>query len=224
MLIPPKNVDSSIEVGVDEAGRGCLWGPLYAAAVLLSENQEEWPVEFVKIVDSIKDSKLISPKKRKVLYNVLKTCGIVYGIGSVSANEVDSLGATKANQLAFRRAIDNISSEKRVKIHILIDGCLGLREEKEGETWATIVDGDAKYLSIATASIFAKESHDSWLETWCSKHKDVAEMYDLASCKGYGTLKHRNGVKQHGLHEEHRRLYCRKLIPGLVVNRYEFTD
>lgn len=227
MLILPKCVEGAFEVGIDEAGRGCLWGPLYAAAVLLHENVNEWPDEYKKIAENIKDSKVISAKKRKVLFNQLKSCGIIYGIGSVSAAEVDYLGATKANQLAFRRALDDIPIEKKpTSIHILIDGCLGLREEKPGEVWKTEVDGDARFLSIATASIFAKEARDAWVETWCNDpvNIDTASKYDLMKCKGYGTLKHRNGVKTHGLHSEHRRLYCRKLIPGLVVNRYEFVD
>ena len=140
----------------------------------------------------------------------------------VTAKEIDTLGATRANQLAFRRALDALP--KGSGRQILIDGILGLREEKEGEVWKTEIDGDARFLSIATASILAKESHDDWVKEWCKSHATEGNTYHLMSCKGYGTLKHRIAIKKDGLHEEHRRLYCRKLIPGLEVIRYEFVD
>ena len=83
----------------------------------------------------------------------------------------------------------------------------------------TIIDGDAKLLSIAAASILAKETHDDWVRVWCSENSEMAERYDLMSCKGYGTAKHRAGILKHGYLETHRRLYLRKLVPGIVVQR-----
>lgn len=218
MLITPKGS----EVGIDEAGRGCLWGPMFAGAVLLKESK--LPDSFREIAEEIKDSKKITAKRRAKLFQIIKSSGVPYGIGIVSAKEIDTLGATRANQLAFRRALDAIGDVKGEGVNILIDGILGLREEKEGETWKTEIDGDARFLSIATASILAKESHDDWVRHWCEEHSVEGERYDLMSCKGYGTLKHRVAIKKDGLHEEHRRLYCRKLIPGLEVIRYEFVD
>jgi ribonuclease HII len=221
MLDLPKTTENGIEVGIDEAGRGCLWGPLYAAAVIIPENQQEWPQEFVEIANLIKDSKKLSSKKRKIILNKIKESGIVYGVGIVNHDEIDGHGVTMANQLSFRRAIDAIPSEKREKINIIIDGCLGLAETRPGETWKTEIDGDAKFLSIATASIIAKESRDAWVDEWCNLHKNAAEKYGFATSKGYGTLKHRNAIKEHGLLEFHRRLYCRNIIPGLIVKRYD---
>ena len=217
MLILPKG----LEVGIDEAGRGCLWGPLYAAAVLISEDKTQWPTEFLEIFELIKDSKTISAKKRKMIMSKIVNSGLVYGIGYVEHDEIDGHGATFANQLAFRRALDAIPTDKRIGSKILIDGCLGLAEIREGEIWQTEIDGDAKFLSIATASIIAKESRDDWVEEWCKTNKEVAEKYGFVTSKGYGTLVHRNAIKTHGLLEGHRRLYCRKIIPGLTVKRFD---
>jgi ribonuclease HII len=155
-----------------------------------------------------------------IMTKIVKS-GLVYGIGIVQHDEIDGHGATFANQLAFRRALDAIPSDKRSGAQIIIDGCLGLAEVRSGEVWRTEIDGDAKFLSIATASIIAKESRDMWVEDWCKDHPSVAEKYGFSSSKGYGTLAHRNAIKTHGLLEGHRRLYCRKIIPGIIVKRYD---
>ena len=215
------NLPKGLEVGIDEAGRGCLWGPLYAAAVVLSEDKSSWPKEFLEVADLIKDSKTVSAKKRKMIMERIVRSGLVYGIGYVEHDEIDGHGATFANQLAFRRALDAIPIDKRGGAQILIDGCLGLAEIREGEEWRTEIDGDAKFLSIATASIIAKESRDMWVEDWCKNHASIAEKYGFSSSKGYGTLVHRLAIKTHGLLEGHRRLYCRKIIPGIIVKRYD---
>jgi ribonuclease HII len=215
------NLPVGLEVGIDEAGRGCLWGPLYAAAVVISEDKSQWPKEFLEVADLIKDSKTISSKKRKTIMTKIVSSGLIYGVGVVQSDEIDGHGATLANQLAFRRALDNIPSDKRLGAQILIDGCLGLAEVREGEKYRTEIDGDAKFLSIATASIIAKESRDKWVLEWCVEHPSNSEKYGFTTSKGYGTLVHRNAIKNHGLLEEHRRLYCRKIIPGLLVKRYD---
>ena len=208
-------LDTKEEIGVDEAGRGPLWGPLVAAAVLLPADLDK------NLLEKIKDSKKISEKKRQTiaedLYKVVK-----FGIGFVSAEEIDTLGATRANQLAFRRAIDemNLKGEKR----ILIDGILPLNDTKLGEECRTIIDGDATYTSIAAASILAKVAHDSWVVNWCKENSIEAEKYDLLNCKGYGTAKHRNGILKYGYTNLHRRLYLRKLIPGIIVSRYQIIE
>jgi ribonuclease HII len=213
--------DAKLEIGVDEAGRGPLWGPLMAAAVLLP-NETNWTEETRALMKTINDSKKISAKKREKLAEEIQKIAIVYGIGIVNADEIDTLGATRANQLAFRRALNecNISSEKRV----LIDGTLPLNDTMVGEECHTLVDGDANYISIAAASIVAKVSHDKWVVDWCKTNVADAVKYDLLSCKGYGTAKHRDGILKYGYTDLHRRLYLRKLIPGIVVSRYQILD
>lgn len=217
--------DTLVEIGVDEAGRGPLWGPMMAGAVLLPP-EESWSESMKTIAQQIKDSKKITPKKRRVLKEQIESLAIAWGIGQVSAEEIDTLGATRANQLAFRRALENLytkymgESTKR----ILIDGILPLNDTKPGEVIETIVEGDANYLSIAAASILAKVVHDDWITDWCKDHIADAAKYDLLNCKGYGTAKHREGILKYGYTDLHRRLYLRKLIPGIVVSRHQFIE
>ena len=218
--------DTLEEIGIDEAGRGCFWGPLVAGAVLWPP-AEEWTDDHTNVMKLIKDSKKISPKKREKIYDTI--CSLAsWGVGVVEASDIDRYGATWADQTAFRRALDNLYSthDSENPSRILIDGILPLASTKEGETQITIIDGDAEYLSIAAASIVAKVYHDRWLQEWCKEESHIvdAERYDLMSCKGYGTAKHRAGILQHGYTNLHRKLYLRKLLPDIVVERYLFQD
>lgn len=204
--------DKKIEMGIDEAGRGCLWGPLYAGAVIWAP-EDEWSEEHREISPMIKDSKQLSEKKREFLANAIQTLAIGYGIGSVTAAEIDSMGMSAANRLAFQRAIQNnpVPAER-----LLIDGCLPLLddalEEVEAEEQQTVVEGDGLYIPIAAASILAKYSRDTWVKTYVIQHPQLEEYYNLLSNKGYGTQKHRDGILKHKIHEEHRRLFLRKLL------------
>lgn len=204
--------DTKIEIGVDEAGRGCLWGPLYAAAVIWSP-EEEWSDEHREISPMIKDSKQLSEKKREFLGKAIETLAIGYGIGSVSPQEIDTHGMTAANRLAFQRAIQAcpVPGER-----LLIDGCLPLSqetlEEVEADEQETIIEGDAKYIPIAAASILAKWSRDTWVKEYVTQHPELNEHYNLLSNKGYGAEKHRQGILKHGIDNEHRRLFLRKLL------------
>ncbi len=217
--------DSLVEIGVDEAGRGPLWGPMMAGAVLLPA-EDTWSDSMKSLAQQIRDSKKLTAKKRKVLKDQIQMCALGWGIGQVSAEEIDMLGATRANQLAFRRAIDTLYSNYTITgdKRILIDGILPLNSIKNGETVETIIEGDAKYLSIAAASILAKVVHDDWVTEWCKEHVADAANYDLLNCKGYGTAKHRDGILKHGYTDLHRRLYLRKLVPGIVVSRHQFIE
>lgn len=204
--------DSLLECGIDEAGRGCLWGPLYAAAVVWAP-ESEWMEEHKALAPMIHDSKKLSAKKRKIVAEGIKNYAIAYGIGSVSAAEIDKLGMTRANRLAFERAVEAMDL---VPDRLLIDGILPLEEEylatKSIQAQETIVEGDALYLPIAAASILAKEARDTWVEEYITSRPDLDEKYSLQTSKGYGTLKHRNGILKHGTHAEHRNLFLRKLL------------
>lgn len=204
--------DSKLEMGVDEAGRGCLWGPLYAASVIWTR-EDEWSEEHREITPLIRDSKLLSEKKREYLANAIQFLAIGFGVGSVLPQEIDTMGMSAANRLAFMRAIqDNAVPAER----LLIDGCLPLLEdslsEVEAEEQETVVDGDALYVPIAAASILAKYSRDTWVKEYVANHPTLETNYGLLSNKGYGTEKHRQGILKHGVHEEHRRLFLRKLL------------
>jgi ribonuclease HII len=212
MLTVRHTKDTLIEAGVDEAGRGCLWGPLYAAAVLWPP-EEEWLEEHQEIAPQIRDSKKLSAKKRAMLANAIQALAIDYGIGVVTPQEIDSLGMSAANRLAFTRALDQLSVSPD---RILIDGCLPLYAEdlttRKIQVQHTVVEGDGTYLPIAAASILAKEARDTYVSEYVTKEPILESNYSIGSSKGYGTEKHRKGILTHGKHSEHRNLFLRKLL------------
>lgn len=204
--------DESLEMGVDEAGRGCLWGSLFAGAVIWPP-EDEWLEEHREISPLIKDSKTVSKKKREVLADAIESLAISYGVGQVSSDEIDRLGMTAANRLAFVRAIE---ANSVVPERLLIDGTLNLTDEQQKkfdvDESITVVDGDALYLPIAAASIIAKVSRDRWVSELVTQEPDLETKYSILSSKGYGTAKHRAGIQTHGVHREHRRLFLRKIL------------
>jgi ribonuclease HII len=197
--------DTRVEAGIDEAGRGCLWGPLIAAAVIWPP-EASWTPEQRRISEQIKDSKKVSAKKRAVLRKEIEAMAVACAVGRVDASEIDEIGMTTANKAAFQRAIQKLSVEPD---RLLIDGILTLNTTKE-----QIVEPEAdnQYLAVAAASILAKETHDDIIKALCAEDASLAEKYDILSCKGYGTKKHREGLVTHGKHPQHRRLFLRKLL------------
>jgi ribonuclease HII len=200
-----KEDDTLLECGIDEAGRGCLWGPLIAGAVLWHP-ESEWTDEHREISQQIKDSKKLSPKKRAVLRVAIQNLAIDYAVGRVEASEIDTLGMTRANCLAFERAVRNLSVEPD---RLLVDGILSLNTSLEQVVEPEM---DAKYIPVAAASILAKEVHDEILRDFCETDSTLQDKYDLLHCKGYGTATHRKGITTHGTHPQHRRLFLRKLL------------
>lgn len=212
MLTVRHTNDTLIETGVDEAGRGCLWGPLYAAAVIWPP-EEDWLDEHRDIAPSIKDSKKLTAKKRVHLAEAIKALAIDYGIGIVTPQEIDSFGMTIANRLAFLRALDQLTVTPD---RLLIDGILALETadiaSRKIQMQCTIVEGDNLYLPIAAASILAKEARDAYVAEQVTKEPLLETNYTIGSSKGYGTEKHRKGILAHGKHTEHRSLFLRKLL------------
>lgn len=202
------SLGDTIEVGVDEAGRGCFWGPIYAGAVIWP-NEDNWTEEHREWTPKIGDSKKLSEKRRDAAAEAIKALAVDWGIGSVMASEIDEHGMTWANQEAFRRAISNRSVGLEPGL-LLIDGILGLPDD--GMRYECIVDGDAEYVPIAAASILAKTEHDKWVKGWCATNQVAAERYDLLSNKGYGTAKHRKGLKEYGAHSLHRTKFIRNWL------------
>jgi ribonuclease HII len=211
--------DTALEAGVDEAGRGCLWGPLYAAAVLWPP-EEDWLEEHREISPQIKDSKKLSAKKRSSLASAIQALAIDSGIGIVFPSEIDSVGMTHANKMAFTRALQNLSVQPD---RILLDGILSL-DTNVYEEQHTIVDGDALYLPIAAASILAKEARDSYVEALVQANPLLETYYSIGSSKGYGTEKHRKGILEHGKDGNHRNLFLRKLLGNTIQTDCLITD
>lgn len=207
MLKSKHTQDILVEVGIDEAGRGCLWGPLVAGAVIWPE-ESTWTEELRAISAKIRDSKKLSPKRRLELNKQIQEHAIAHSIGTVTAQEIDSLGMTKSNRLAFQRALQGISVPFG---RVIIDGILGV-PGFDGVEQVIEPKGDDIYLSVAAASIIAKEGRDAMIKSLCEADPLLESRYSIAKSKGYGTLKHREAIKAHGIHANHRRLFLRKLL------------
>lgn len=221
MLKARHTEDDAIEVGIDEAGRGCLWGSLYAGAVIWPP-QEAMSEEQLAVSKLIKDSKKLTPKRRTAIAAQIKDLAIAWSIGVVTAKEIDELGMTKSNQLAFTRALEGLNV---MPDRILIDGILGLHDMP----WCMkeqIVEPemDGHYIPVAAASILAKTAHDDWVTEYCSINQNVAETYGLLSHKGYGTAKHRAAIVAHGSHSLHRQLFLRKLYASMGASSSTIGD
>ena len=201
--------DSLVEAGIDEAGRGCFWGPLVAGAVVWPE-EDTWTDQHREIAPFIQDSKTITENMRIRVAAAILTLAIAAATGQVTPQEIDESGMIWANHTAFSRAVANLSTTPQ---RLLIDGVASI-PFCEAEEQETIVDGDAAYLPIAAASILAKHTRDETVKTWCKDNDRVAGLYGLAANKGYGTLQHRRAIQDHGLLEGHRRLFMKK---GLKV-------
>jgi ribonuclease HII len=203
--------DGTIEIGIDEAGRGSFWGPIMAGAVIIP-NETTWTDNTRKLLLELRDSKKISPKKRERIAETIKKIIPHYGIGIVGADEINEKGITWANIEAFRRALYAIPIQNHNECRLIIDGVLSI------DTWTElqelIIEGDSKYLSIAAASIIAKVEHDRWIQQYCKDHPDCNDKYDLIHSKGYGTSRHREGLKTHGGHILHRTMYIQNWLPG----------
>ena len=202
--------DDVLEVGIDEAGRGCFWGPLMAGACAWPP-RSTWTAEHEAVALEIRDSKKLSPKKRDRLADALRRLVPLAAVGSVRAAEIDAHGITWANQEAFRRAVGGLGLPGDLKPRLLLDGQIPLPGYPD---YHCIVQGDGTYLNIASASILAKVDHDRWVEAVCDAEPGLAERYGLRTCRGYGTAVHRAGLKEHGAHAYHRTLFVRNWIPS----------
>lgn len=188
MLLLPENV---IEVGVDEAGRGVLYGSVVAAAVIL-------PHTYHPEYENIKDSKKLSEKKREKVATFIKEHAIAYSICEATAQEIDEINILNATYLAMHRALENITCDYDL---IRVDGnrFKSFKDKKH----ECVVGGDGKYLSIAAASILAKVHRDHLILENVATNPEL-EKYDLKKNKGYGTPKHIEALKIYGAVEGHR--------------------
>lgn len=183
-----------VQVGIDEAGKGCMIGPVYAAAVIWDANIDK---------GDIKDSKKLSRKKRAVVKEYIEENALDYGVGFATNEEVDELNILNANYLAMHRALQNLDTEFD---RILVDG--DRFKPYQCMVHTCIVKGDDKFVNIAAASILAKENHDDWITT----NFGDDDKYNLMNNKGYGTKAHLEALREHGLTEYHRKSFCKKFI------------
>lgn len=188
MLLPYLNEDK-IEAGCDEAGRGCLAGAVYAAAVILPRGFKN---------DQLNDSKQLSEKQRYALRALIEKEAVAWAVGVVCPEEIDKINILNASFLAMHRAVDRLGVRPG---HLLIDG--NRFNPYPGIPHTTVVKGDAKYLSIAAASILAKTYRDDYMD---ALHEEYP-LYGWDHNKGYPTPKHRAAIAQHGMTPYHRRSF-----------------
>jgi len=188
-MLKPYYLDGEVEAGCDEAGRGCIAGPLFAAAVVLSPHFRN-PV--------LNDSKKLSPKKRQKLRILIEKEAIAWGVGVVNEMEIDQINILNASFLAMHRALDNLGV---VPTHLLIDGNRFKPYRKIPHN--CIIKGDGIYASIAAASILAKTHRDEYME---SVNMDYP-LYGWDRNRGYPTREHRKALLEHGPSPHHRRSF-----------------
>lgn len=179
--------------GVDEAGRGPLAGPVYAAAVILPRDI---------VIEGINDSKKLSEKKRDALYDEIKEKALCYAVASVDEHIIDEINILEATFLAMKQAVASLSQQPD---YVLIDG-----NRSKGMTipHETLVKGDARSISIAAASILAKVERDRYL----LKMAEEYPQYGFEKHKGYGTKAHYEAIEKYGISPVHRRSFLKKIL------------
>ena len=178
-----------IEAGCDEAGRGCLAGSVYAAAVILPSDYDN-PL--------LNDSKQMSAKQRYALRDQIVHDAVAWAIGIVTPEEIDRINILNASFLAMHRALDQLAVRPEA---IIVDG--NRFRPYHDLPYTTIVKGDGKYQAIAAASILAKTFRDDYMDRLDEEYP----MYDWRSNKGYPTRRHREGIRLHGISPYHRKSY-----------------
>lgn len=181
--------EGKIEAGCDEAGRGCLAGSVYAAAVILPEDYQN---------DLLNDSKQLTERRRYQLREIIQRDAVAWAVGIVTPEEIDRINILNASILAMHRALDQLKVRPEA---VIVDGNRFKPYQKLPYT--TIVKGDGKYLSIAAASILAKTYRDDYMNGLAEEYP----QYDWISNKGYPTKKHRDAIRQFGITPYHRRSY-----------------
>lgn len=214
--------DGSVEVGLDEAGRGSLWGRLYVGAVIMSPEDEAY-FDNGAALRQITDSKKLTPRRRAVLADFIRENAIEATVAWAEPTEIDEVNILQADMAAMHRALDSLETPFQ---RILVDGdcwrpwCPPGSADGLPVPAVTVVDGDASCLSIAAASIMAKEAHDAWVRAEVVARPELDARYGLGRNMGYGTAAHMEGLRVHGADVLHRRSFApvrAVLGPGAVA-------
>lgn len=200
MPLEPYYLENSIEIGLDEAGRGCLAGPVYAAAVILDPKN---PIE------GLNDSKQLNKDKRETLEKEIKIKSIEFAVAFCTPREIEEYNILNASIMAMHRSLDQISTRFN---HILVDG--NRFKPYKDISFKTIVKGDSKYQNIAAASILAKCGRDRYMEELSLAYPN----YLWSKNKGYPTIEHRLAIRSHGATPHHRKSF--KLLPENQINLF----
>ena len=188
-MLKPYYYEGMTEAGCDEAGRGCLAGSVYAAAVILPPDYQN---------ELLNDSKQLTERRRYQLRDIIQRDAVSWAVGIVTPEEIDRINILNASILAMHRALDQLTVRPEA---IIVDG--NRFKPYQDLPWTTIVKGDGKYLSIAAASILAKTYRDDYMNALAEEYP----QYDWHSNKGYPTKKHREAIKAFGITPLHRKSY-----------------
>jgi ribonuclease HII len=195
--------ENKLEVGLDEAGRGCLLGPVCIGAVIMNDIRDLPPPH------EIRDSKKCSPKVRSELRRYIEDNAIAFNVQMIHEERIDKVNILEATMEGMEKCLDNITSVINID-KILVDGTyFPIYMDKntfEAISHICIPGGDDKYLNIAAASILAKEYHDEYIMNLCSANPDL-NKYDLKNNKGYGTKSHMEALKEYGPSIYHRKSF-----------------
>ncbi len=192
-----------IEAGCDEAGRGCFAGPVFAAAVILPRNFEDY---------ILNDSKQLTAKQRNTLREIIENEASAWAVASVDNNEIDEINILNASFLAMHKAIDKLKITPKL---LLIDG--NRFNKYKNIPHKCIIKGDGKYLSIAAASVLAKTHRDEFMLNLDKEFPD----YDWKNNKGYPTPKHKQAIAKHGISPYHRKSFN---LNEQMKLRFKFKD
>ena len=188
-MLKNRYYEGKVEAGCDEAGRGCLAGSVYAAAVILPDGYEN-PL--------LNDSKQLTERRRYELRSIIERDAVAWAVGIVTPEEIDHINILNASILAMHRALDQLAVRPEA---VIVDGNRFKKYRDLPHT--TIVKGDGKYMAIAAASILAKTYRDDYMKQLAEEYP----QYDWQSNKGYPTRKHREAIRQHGTTPYHRMSY-----------------
>ena len=180
--------------GIDEAGRGPLFGPVVAACVVLPKGC---------LIEGVNDSKKLSEKKREELFDEIKEKAVAWGVGIVDNNTIDEINILEATRKAMHEAVKNLQVKPD---YIFIDA--EKHVDTDGIPYLPIIKGDALSINISCASIIAKVTRDRMVDEWAKEYPE----YGLEKHKGYGTKQHTDAIKQYGLTPLHRKTFCQKFI------------
>lgn len=185
-----------LEAGMDEAGRGCLFGRVYVGCVIWNNEDEN------EITNQIKDSKKLKPSKREELFDYIISNCVDYSIQYAEASEIDNTNISNEVIKCMHKCIDNLNIKPDF---LLVDGNNFI--SYKNIPYKTVIDGDNKFISIAAGSILAKVAHDRYIVDLCYKDPLLDEKYNLLSNKGYGTSNHIEGIKKNGITPMHRKTF-----------------
>ncbi len=187
------------EAGTDEAGRGCLAGPVTAAAIILPKGFKN---------EILNDSKQLSEKKRELLKPILENTAVCYGVSHIYPNTIDEINILNASILAMHKSIDKLKTKPEF---IIVDG--NRFNPYKDISYQCIIKGDSKFMSIAAASILAKTYRDAYME---KIHLEFP-MYNWKKNKGYPTKEHREAIRKYGITKYHRKSF-KQLPDQLKLN------